>query len=193
MSAIVVLGSANLDLVVRQPRLPRPGETMFGSDFTTVPGGKGLNQAVAAARTGARVRLLAAIGSDRPGEAVAERLVAEGIDAAGLVRLDCPTDRSMIQVDAAGENTIVSVTGCADRFAPPQGTDLDTALKAGDLLCGVLAGLLDLGAAIETALPAAIHAAAIGVTRPGVLSSFPTRAEIAAILPASLARGGAER
>jgi sugar/nucleoside kinase (ribokinase family) len=57
----------------------------------------------------------------------------------------------------------------------------------------VLAGLLDRGAVVETALPASIQAAAIGVTRPGVLSSFPTRAEIAAILPASLARGGAER
>jgi ribokinase len=213
----------------------------------------------------------------------------------------------MIQVDAAGENTIVSVTACADRFGPPRGTDLDAALKsgdlllmqgnlriaavrecfslarklgagtvlnpspirdsyapvlpltdllvvnrgeacrlggdadphraaqtllrrgvpmvvvtlgaagasvltaerrqdfsapvvaavdtagAGDLLCGVLAGLLDLGEMVERALPVAIRAAAIGVTRPGVLSSFPSRAEISAILPDAPARGGADR
>ena len=64
MSAIVVLGSANMDLVVRQPRLPHPGETMFGSSFATIPGGKGLNQAVAAARAGGDVGFLGAIGRD---------------------------------------------------------------------------------------------------------------------------------
>lgn len=302
-----VVGNACLDTLYRLQRFPEPGETIVADGMAEDLGGKGLNQAVAAARAGAPVRLFAAIGTDAVGGAVAQRLAAEGIDAAGLVRLDCPTDRSMIQVDAAGENTIVSVTACADRFAPPQGTDLDTALKAGDLLlmqgnlriaavrdgftlargrgagtvlnpspirdsyasvlpltdllvvnrgeacrlggdpdphaaahtllrrgtsmvvvtlgaagasvltadgrkdypapavtavdtagagdllCGVLAGLLDCGVAIETALPVAIQAAAIGVTRPGVLSSFPSRVEIAAILPASLARGGAER
>jgi len=302
-----VVGNACLDTLYRLQRFPEPGETVVADGMAEDLGGKGLNQAVAASRAGARVRLFAAIGSDRPGEAVADRLAAEGIDASGLARLDCPTDRSMIQVDAAGENTIVSVTACADRFAPPLGTDLDTRLEAGDLLlmqgnlriaavrdcftlargrgagtvlnpspirdsyaavlpladllvvnrgeacrlggdadphrsaqtllrrgasavvvtlgaagaslvtadgrqdfpapavraadtagagdllCGVLAGLLDRGVAVEDALPAAIRAAAIGVTRAGVLSSFPSRDEISAILPASLARGGAER
>ncbi|KGM35580.1 PfkB family carbohydrate kinase, partial [Inquilinus limosus] len=129
-----VVGNACLDTLYRLQRFPEPGETIVADGMAEDLGGKGLNQAVAAARAGALVRLFAAIGRDGPGGLVAERLAAEGIDPAGLVRLDGPTDRSMIQVDAAGENTIISITACADRFGPPQGTGLDAALKTGDLL-----------------------------------------------------------
>jgi ribokinase len=111
MSAIVVLGSANLDLVVRQPRLPRPGETMFGSDFTTVPGGKGLNQAVAAARAGGDVGFLGAVGRDAFGEQLRRCLQDDGVDTGGLAEVDAPTGTAHIAVLDGGENAIVVVSG----------------------------------------------------------------------------------
>jgi ribokinase len=111
MSAIVVLGSANMDLVVRQPRLPNPGETMFGSDFSTVPGGKGLNQAVAAARAGADVGFLGAVGRDAFGDELRRCLRDEGIDTDGLAEVDAPTGTAHIAVLDGGENAIVVVSG----------------------------------------------------------------------------------
>jgi len=111
MSAIVVLGSANLDLVVRQPRLPKPGETMFGSDFTTVPGGKGLNQAVAAARAGGDVGFLGAVGRDAFGEQLRRCLRDDGVDTDGLAEVDAPTGTAHISVLDGGENAIVVVSG----------------------------------------------------------------------------------
>jgi len=109
MTAIVVLGSANMDLVVRQPRLPEPGETMFGSAFDTVPGGKGLNQAIAAARAGAEVAFLGAVGRDGFGDALRATLETDGIDVSGLARVDRPTGTAHISVLDGGENSIVVV------------------------------------------------------------------------------------
>ena len=111
MSAIVVLGSANMDLVVRQARLPRPGETMFGSDFSTVPGGKGLNQAVAAARAGGDVGFVGAVGRDEFGDRLRRTLHEEGIDTGGLAEVDAPTGTAHIAVLDGGENAIVVVSG----------------------------------------------------------------------------------
>lgn len=111
MTDIVVLGSANIDLVVRQPRLPEPGETMFGSEFLTVPGGKGLNQAIAAARSGADVGFLGAVGRDGFGEQVRRILEADGIDTGGLVEVDVPTGTAHISVLDGGENAITVVMG----------------------------------------------------------------------------------
>jgi ribokinase len=114
MSDIAVLGSANLDLVVRQPRLPRPGETMFGSGFTTVAGGKGLNQAVAAARAGAAVAFVGAVGDDAFGAQLRERLAGDGIDLAALRTVAVPTGTAHIAVLDDGENSIVVVPGAND-------------------------------------------------------------------------------
>lgn len=111
MSAIVVLGSANMDLVVRQPRLPKPGETMFGTSFDTVPGGKGLNQAVAAARAGGDVGFLGAIGRDAFGDALRECMRGDGVDTDGLTAVDAPTGTAHISVLDGGENAIVVVSG----------------------------------------------------------------------------------
>ena len=108
---IAVLGSANMDLVVRQPRLPQPGETMFGTGFSTVPGGKGLNQAVAAARQGATVDFLGAIGNDPYGRDLRNLLGAEGISASGLAEVAAPTGTAHISVVDSGENSIVVVSG----------------------------------------------------------------------------------
>jgi ribokinase len=108
---IAVLGSANMDLVVRQPRLPRPGETMFGTDFSTVPGGKGLNQAVAAARQGGSVDFIGAVGDDTNGRDLRDLLGAEGIGATDLTGVTAPTGTAHISVVDSGENSIVVVSG----------------------------------------------------------------------------------
>ena len=111
MNTIAVLGSANMDLVVRQARLPRPGETMFGASFTTVPGGKGLNQAVAAARLGADVTFLGAVGADAYGTQLRALLATEGIRSTELATADAPTGTAHISVVDSVENSIVVVSG----------------------------------------------------------------------------------
>ena len=114
MTAVVVLGSANMDLVVRQPRLPWPGETIFGSSLTTVAGGKGLNQAVAAALAGAQVAFLGAVGRDAFGEALRRCLNDHAVDTTELVEVDVPTGTAHIAVLDDGENSIVVVAGAND-------------------------------------------------------------------------------
>ena len=107
---ITVVGSVNLDLVACCERLPRPGETVTGATLTRVPGGKGANQAVACARLGAEVTLVAAVGSDPVADEALASLRAEGV-ALDLQRLDTPTGVALIVVDAAGENTITVAPG----------------------------------------------------------------------------------
>lgn len=109
---IVVVGSLNMDLVVRLPEIPRPGETRLGGTFATFPGGKGANQAVAAARLGARVTLIGRVGDDAFGRELIKSLAAEGVDCAH-VGLDphAPTGVALIQVDARGENSIAVASG----------------------------------------------------------------------------------
>jgi ribokinase len=111
VNRIAVLGSATMDLVVRQPRLPRPGESIFGSGFLTVPGGKGLNQAVAAARLGGSVDFLGAVGADLYGAQLRALLAREGIRTAGLASSTEPTGTAHISVVDSGENSIVVVSG----------------------------------------------------------------------------------
>ncbi|GHF13166.1 ribokinase [Pseudolysinimonas yzui] len=108
---IVVLGSANVDLVVRQPRLPVPGETVAGADFTRVPGGKGLNQAIAAARSGATVAFLGAVGRDELGDSLRRTLRDDGIDTRGLTETDVSTGIAVVSVLDGGENAITVVPG----------------------------------------------------------------------------------
>ena len=107
---IVVVGSINLDLVVRVPTLPRPGETVAGGTFAQIPGGKGANQAVACARLGADVTLIGAVGRDAPAEDALSGLRQAGV-ALQLVEAAEPTGVALIQVDAAGETTIAVAPG----------------------------------------------------------------------------------
>ena len=109
---VVVVGSVNVDLVVRAPRLPRPGETVLGSDLERHGGGKGANAAVAAARLGAEVRLVAAVGRDDLGAAALAELDAEGVDTREVAHDDgAPTGAALIVVDAGGENQITVAPG----------------------------------------------------------------------------------
>ena len=107
---IVVVGSINLDLVVRVPTLPRPGETVAGGTFAQIPGGKGANQAVACARLGADVTLIGAVGRDAPAEEALSGLRQAGV-ALRLAEAAEPTGVALIQVDTAGETTIAVAPG----------------------------------------------------------------------------------
>lgn len=117
---VVVVGSLNLDLVVRAPRRPDGGETISGSDYAEYAGGKGLNQAVAAARSGASVALVGNVGADSAGHELRSIVREEGIDDRWLTTLDGPpTGRALITVDDDGENSIIVVAGAnAGAVAP---------------------------------------------------------------------------
>ena len=106
---VVVVGSCNLDLVSTTTHLPSPGETLRALAYAEHAGGKGLNQAVACARMGARTAFIGCIGNDNAGRMLRELLNSEGIDTSQLVTVDAPTGRAFITVDASGENTIVIV------------------------------------------------------------------------------------
>src|SRR4051794_25390369 len=109
---VIVAGSINADLVVTLPRLPAAGETVAGGEFSRHGGGKGANQAVAAARMGARVTMVGAVGDDDLGSDAIAALEAEGIDASAVARLDgIATGVALIAVDSAGENQIAVASG----------------------------------------------------------------------------------
>jgi len=116
--SLTVVGSVNLDLVARCERLPRAGETVTDARFERVPGGKGANQAVAAARLGARVSLVGCVGADPfAGEAL-PGLREAGVDTGRLRTVDAPTGVALILVDAAGENQIVVAPGANAHVRP---------------------------------------------------------------------------
>src|SRR5579864_5855882 len=104
---LTVVGSINLDLVARVERLPRAGETVTGATFSRIPGGKGANQAVAAARLGAEVVMIACVGDDVHAELALAGLRAAGVGLDRLKRVQGPTGVALITVDSAGENEIV--------------------------------------------------------------------------------------
>lgn len=108
---VVVVGSCNLDLVSTTTHLPSPGETLRAVTYAEHAGGKGLNQAVACARMGARTAIIGCVGNDSAGTMLRELLNSEGIDTSQLITVDAPTGRAFITVDASGENTIVIVAG----------------------------------------------------------------------------------
>ncbi|MBP2437272.1 ribokinase [Microbacterium amylolyticum] len=111
LGSVAVLGSANMDLVTQQPRLPLPGETIAGSTFTTGPGGKGLNQAVAARRAGVEVTFIGAVGSDGFGSELRSFLDHEGVGTDTLRTIEGPTGIAIVSVVDGGENSIVIVAG----------------------------------------------------------------------------------
>jgi len=118
MSDVVVLGSLNMDLVVRTPEMPRPGETVHGSEFTTIPGGKGANQAAAAARLGASVDMIGRVGDDSFGPALLSNMRSQGVQIDHVaVDLDASSGIAMIIVDGRGENSIVVAPGANGRVS----------------------------------------------------------------------------
>jgi len=108
---VVVVGSANLDLVARTPRLPRPGETVTGSQYFESCGGKGANQAIAASRAGARTAFIGAIGKDHAGETLRAAFTSNNVDTTALQTVEVSTGRALIGVSDDGENSIIVVPG----------------------------------------------------------------------------------
>ena len=111
MFDVAVVGSVNLDLVATTHRLPAPGETVSGTSYAEHAGGKGLNQAVAAARSGASVALIGAVGTDDAGRRLRALAESEGIDVSMVAIVESPTGRALITVDERAENSIVVVPG----------------------------------------------------------------------------------
>jgi ribokinase len=118
---VIVVGSINIDLVVTGPKLPAPGETVIGGRFAQHYGGKGGNQAVAAARLGAPVAFIGAVGDDDFGRSARDMLAAEGIDVSQIRTLaDQATGVALILVDADGENSISVASGANGAVTPEQ-------------------------------------------------------------------------
>lgn len=128
MSKILVVGSANADLMIATPKLPNPGETVRGHDFLVAPGGKGANQAIAAARLGGDVGFIGSIGDDDFGRSIKKSLLDSGVDTARLcVRPNSATGVALIFSEACGENMIVIAAGANDFLLP---ADIDAAADA---------------------------------------------------------------
>lgn len=117
-SRVTVVGSLNMDLVARAPRMPHPGETLAGRTFAQVAGGKGGNQAVAAARLGAQVSMLGCVGADGNGAQLRSGLEAEGIDCTAVETGQEATGVALIVVDDASQNAIVIVAGSNGELTP---------------------------------------------------------------------------
>lgn len=132
---VVIVGSLNMDLVTRAPRLPRAGETLAGQSFVTVPGGKGANQAVAAARLGARVAMIGCVGEDAYGEQLRAALLAEGIDCQAVTSITGEsTGVALIVVDDSSQNAIVIVAGGNGRVTSEVVERFDELLSGADVI-----------------------------------------------------------
>ena len=146
---IVVAGSVNMDLVVRSARLPRPGETIFGRQMQELPGGKGANQAVAAARLEADVSMIARVGDDNFGQRLRAELQKEGIDVSRVaVTPQCASGLAIVAVEDSGENAITVIPGANGRLTT------DDVRAASDLIRDADVLLLQLEVPLETVLTA---------------------------------------
>ena len=180
---IVVVGSLNMDLVMRTPRVPVGGETLNGHEFSTLPGGKGANQAVACARLGAKVRMIGQVGDDGFGRTLRDGLAADGIDVSGVAVTDkVGTGVAMILVEDIGQNRIVLAAGANGALTP---ADIDGHTAA-------IEGAALLVVQLEIPLPAVLRAIAIAnaagvpvLLNPAPAASLPDEiwSQIAIVVP----------
>jgi ribokinase len=171
---VTVVGSLNMDLVVRVPRFAQPGETIIGGDFRTVPGGKGANQAVAAARLGAQVSMVGRVGCDAFSGPLLENLACAGVDHTFVTQDEgAATGIALIAVDDAGQNSIIVASGANMCLSPSDVDAAETAIATASAL------LLQLESPLEAVVRAAQVARAHGVTV--ILNPAPARP-----LPATL-------
>src|SRR6185312_1403505 len=143
---IIVVGSINLDLVARAPRIPVAGETIIGQDFQTFFGGKGANQAVAAARLGAKVGMIGQLGSDAFASQLRSGLQQAGVDAAAVGETAGPSGVALISTDKDGENSIIVVPGANGHVTPA------FLAKHSDLIRNAAAVLAQLEIPLETVM-----------------------------------------
>jgi ribokinase len=165
---VAVVGSANIDLVVPVAVLPRPGQTVLGGDHLRASGGKGANQAVAAARLGRRAAMIGRVGDDDFGRQVLHSLDAAGVDTtATTVTADVPTGLALITVDRTGENTIAVSPGANARLTA------DDVAAAAPLLSTARVLLVQLEVAIDTVGAAVAAAAGTVILNPAPAASLP--------------------
>jgi ribokinase len=157
MTRVCVVGSVNMDIGFDVDTLPHPGETVLAASFRSTPGGKGANQAVAAARAGARVQFVGAVGDDPAAAALREHLTANGVGTDGLITSPGHSGSAVVVVDSAGENLIVVAPGANGGL-----TLEDAALRGLVANCDVL--LLQLEIPVTTATAAAREAHSAGAT-----------------------------
>ncbi len=169
MSRVFVLGNASMDISVPVPRLPTPGETLMAGGITRAPGGKGLNQAVVAARAGAEVHFCAPIGRDGDAAAIRTALEAEPLASLTLPIFGAPTDVSMLLVAADGENCIVSTGACADSLTEAAAAAFVAGMAADDFL--LIQGNLSLATTLA------------GLRGRVVLNTAPLRWDFSSLLP----------
>ncbi len=125
---ILVLGGINMDLVTVSQRFPSPGETVVGSRFLTYPGGKGANQAVAAARMGGRVFMVGRVGTDAFGDQLLDGLRRNGVDVTAIGRSDTTSGIAVINIDGSGQNRIIQVLGANDTCGEEEAEQIDRLL-----------------------------------------------------------------
>ncbi|MFC2043304.1 ribokinase [Chloroflexota bacterium] len=156
---IAVVGSLNMDLIVRTPHIPNPGETIIGRGFHTAPGGKGANQAVAAARLGAQVSMVGRVGKDDFATTLLENLTMANVNTQFVIQdPEAPTGVALIEVDDSGENSIVVASGANMRVTSLDVDAAQEAISAADLL------LLQLEIPLKTVLQAVLLAKRKNVT-----------------------------
>jgi ribokinase len=171
MACVGVCGSVNMDIFGYVPRLPAPGETLRGTRLAYAPGGKGANQAVAAARAGAKVRFTSACGRDDFGDELAAALEADGLDLTGMRRVDDPTGVAIILVDDDGENQIAVIPGANDAVeAPAPDPEVGVWLVQAEVPIAAVEGTL--AAARATGATALVNASPAGRIPPAVVAAW---------------------
>jgi ribokinase len=132
---IVVVGSSNTDMIAKIERIPKPGETVIGGKFSTAAGGKGANQAVAAARAGGNVTFIARVGEDMFGEQAVQGFVEDNIDVSHVLKdAEAPSGVALIFVDEKGENSIAVASGANANLAPADVAAASDAITSADVL-----------------------------------------------------------
>ncbi len=170
---VVVVGSLNADFVVTLDAFPAPGESVLGKTFEQVPGGKGLNQAVAASRLGAQVAMIGAIGGDQFGAGLMRTLESEGITPLIQVNSDASTGIAMIEVDSSGENRIIVISG-ANNLLSEEVVEASLREIANQHQIGVVITQGEVPVtATERALRVAKELGAITILNPAPMRDFP--------------------
>jgi ribokinase len=165
---VLVIGSSNTDLIIKAKRIPKPGESILGGKFVRAAGGKGANQAVAAARAGGAVTFIARVGRDQNGEEAVAGLSADGINVNHVIRDARESSGvALIFVGESGENSIAVASGANDKFSP------DDVRKAKDAFRTAKIVLLQLESPLKTVMASVQLAAAAGV--PVILNPAPAQ------------------
>ncbi len=167
---LFVLGNASIDTTLRVPRLPLPGETLMATGIQRAPGGKGLNQAVAAARAGAEVHFCAALGPEPEADLIRTALAAEPLASLHLIDVGRPTDLSSLMVAPGGENCIVSTGACCDALPLEAAHAFLAPLRPDDILL------------VQGNLTAPVTAWAVARAARAIVNTAPIRWDMRAVL-----------